>query len=131
MPDLGPSRDRVADPVGLVLPSRRRSVALLRRYAADACAALGWSDVADNVGLLVSEVATDLVVHSDSDQIRVRVLDKGLRLRVEVETSAALVDGSRQDDGHGQALLAVEALAVAWGKDVCAEGRTDWFELGV
>lgn len=134
MTDPGPRRDRAADPNGLALPSRQRSVALLRRYAADACAALGWAGSADTVGLLVSEVATDAVLRSDGDRVRVRVLDRGLRLRVEVLESSPATTASRErrpshEDERGLAL--VEALAVASGADTGPDGRTAWFEIGV
>ena len=48
----------VADESGLTVPSKPGSVALARRYAEDACAALGWSESTDVVVLLVSELVT-------------------------------------------------------------------------
>ncbi len=53
-----------ADEHGLVVPSHPRSIALVRRYGIDACAALGWADSCDTVGLLVSEVATNAMLHA-------------------------------------------------------------------
>ena len=104
----------------------------MRRYAADACTALGWAGSADIVALLVSEMTTDAVVRSGPDRVRVRVLDRGLRLRVEVSAlGAAVPPGASPDREQGQGLPVVEAFAVAQGVDVRPDGRTDWFELGV
>lgn len=123
-----------ADETGLTVPSSPRSVAVVRRYVTDACSALGWADSADTIALLVSEVATNAVLHAYGREVRVRVLDRGLRLRVEV------VDGSpalpaprnastRDEDGRG--MLLVEALAVAWGVEERRDGKAVWFEVGV
>ncbi|MDT7537801.1 MAG: hypothetical protein QOI82_1386 [Actinomycetota bacterium] len=135
MAEQWPGADRaVADENGLVVPSEPRSIALVRRYATDACAALGWGDSADTVELLVSEVATNAVLHSYGSHIRVRVVDRGLRLRVEVfDGSPALPvpRGARARDEGGRGLALVEALAVQWGADAEPGGKTTWFEIGV
>ena len=119
---------------GLVVPSAPGSVALVRQYAVAACAALGWADSADTVGLLVSEVATNAVLHAYGPEIRVRVLDRGPWLRVEVvDGSQALPVPRDAPDGaeNGRGLALVEALAVRWGVDSRPDGKTSWFELGV
>ena len=135
MDGSGPSRDRGADPAGLVLPRTPRSVALLRHYAAEACHAVGWPSVGDTVALLVSEVATDLVLNAHGDRVRVRVLDRGLRLRVEVVDAHASRPegrGARHSGGtRGRELLMVEALCSAWGTGADVDGEAFWFELGV
>lgn len=129
-----PDEHALVDSTGLVVPSAPRSVALARRYAVDVCTALGWGDSADTVAVLVSEVVTNAVLHSYGPHITVRVLDHGLRLRVEVS------DGSRElpvprgactGDENGRGLAIVEALAVAWGSEARPDGKTAWFEIGV
>ncbi|MEX2290933.1 MAG: ATP-binding protein [Mycobacteriales bacterium] len=129
-----PGEGAVADEPGLVVASAPRSVALVRRYALDACAALGWDDSADTVALLVSEMATNAVLHAYGSEIRVRVLDRGLRLRVEVHDGSPALPvprnaPARDEDGRGLAL--VEALAVGWGADLAPGGKTVWFEVGI
>lgn len=141
MTDPGPSsEDGVADADAdtdtdaLVLPSEPRSVPLVRRYAVDACAAYGWADSADTVALLVSEMATNAVLHSYGTHLRVRVLDLGLRLRVEVFDGSPTLPvprGARPQDENGRGLALVQALAVAWGADAQPDGKTAWFEVGV
>jgi len=121
------------DDAGLVVPSEPRSVALVRRYAVDACTAHGWGASADTVALLASEVATNAVLHAYGPEIRVRILDLGLRLRVEVFDGSPVLPVPRRaaagaEDGRGLALVA--ALAVAWGADARPGGKTSWFEIG-
>ena len=119
---------------GLLVPSAPRSVALVRRYAVDGCTALGWGDCADTVALLVTEVATNAVLHSYGTHIRVRVLDRGLRLRVEVSDDSPALPaprGARPSDENGRGLALVEALAVDGGADTRSDGKTTWFEFGV
>lgn len=135
MTEFRPSGDRAtADDTGLVVPSAPASVALVRRYARDACTALAWADSVDTVELLVSEIATNAVLHSYGDHIRVRVLDHGLRLRVEVSDASPARPVPRRaragdEDGRGFALA--DAFAVAWGADTRHDGKTWWFEVGI
>jgi len=129
-----PGDPAAADGTGLVVASAPRSVALVRRYALDACTALGWGDSADTVALLVSEMATNAVLHAYGPEIRVRVLDRGLRLRVEVSDGSAALPvprdaSARAENGRGLAL--VEALAAGWGTDLSPGGKTVWFEVGI
>ena len=117
----------------LVVPSTPRSVALIRRYAVQASVALGWGDAADTVALLVSEVATNAVLHAYGQDIRVRVLDRGRRLRVEVVDGSPVLPVQRSavagsEDGRGIAL--VDSLALRWGVDGQAGGKVVWFEVG-
>lgn len=135
MTEPGPPEEHaLVDDTGLVVASAPRSVALVRRYAVDVCRELGWGDSADTVALLVSEVATNAVLHSYGAEIRVRVLDHGLRLRVEVSDGSPelpVMRGARPTDEDGRGLALVEALAVAWGADARPDGKTSWFEIGV
>lgn len=105
----------------------------MRQYAVAACSALGWGESADTVGLLVSEVATNAVLHAEGSEVRVRVLDRGPRLRVEVADGSEALPRPRDapdgaEDGRGLAL--VQALAVRWGVESGPDGKTSWFEIG-
>lgn len=63
-----------------------------------------------------------------------RVLDHGLRLRVEVSDGSPELPvprGARPSDENGRGLALVEARAVAWGADARPDGKTTWFEIGV
>ncbi|HUR15306.1 MAG TPA: ATP-binding protein [Mycobacteriales bacterium] len=130
------ARDRHADGDGaageLVVPSAPRSVAVVRRYAVDACRALGWGDSADTVALLVTEVATNAVLHAYGPDIRVRVLDRGRRLRVEVFDGSTVQPSQRRSppgSENGRGLGILDSLAVSWGFDTVLGGKTAWFEI--
>jgi anti-sigma regulatory factor (Ser/Thr protein kinase) len=122
-----------ADADGLVVPSVPRSVSLARRFAIARCVALGRDDAVDTVALLVSEVATNAVLHAYGAALRVQVLDRGARVRVEVSDGSPVLPVQRRalagaEDGRGLALL--EALALAWGVKPRPGGKTIWFEVG-
>ena len=116
----------------LVLPSSPRSVALARRYAIEMCSSMGWSGSTDTVELLVSEVTTNATQHTGSTHVRVRVLEHGRRLRVEVSDGSPALPvprGARPSDESGRGLALVEELASAWGADTRPDGKTAWFEI--
>jgi anti-sigma regulatory factor (Ser/Thr protein kinase) len=129
----GPGDRAAADDSGLVVPSAPRSVALVRRYAVDACVGLGWADAADTVALLVSELATNAILHAYGPEIRVRILDHGPRLRVEVFDGSPVLPVPRRAHAHaedGRGLALVQAQAVRWGVETHPDGKTAWFEVG-
>lgn len=108
--------------------------AVVRRYAVDACVALGWGDSSNSVALLVSEIATNAVLHAYGPALRVVVLDRGMRLRIEVfDGSPGLPVPRRARLGaeQGRGLAIVDALAVSCGVDVRADGKISWFEIGL
>ena len=118
----------------MVVPSAPKSIAVVRRYAVDACVALGCVDAADSVELLVSEVATNAVLHADGSEIRVQILDQGDHLRVEVFDGSPALPIPRRADASaegGRGLALVEALAARWGVDARLGGKICWFEVGL
>lgn len=132
-PDRPKDRD-TAYAAGLVVPSEPRSVALVRQYAIDACVAYGWTDSANTVALLVSEMATNAILHAYGPDVRVRVLDQGVRLRVEVADGSPVRPVQRTAAGSaqgGRGLALVEALALGWGVDTWSDGKAVWFEIGI
>jgi len=116
---------------GLTLPSGPRSAAAARRYVVEICRAGGYRGDYDTLMLLVSEVATNALIHG-AGQVRVRVRNHGLRLRVEVCDDSHAMPGQRafdRDAEGGRGLALVDALAHAWGADPTPGGKTVWFEL--
>lgn len=123
--------DETARDAGLTLPSVPQSVAAVRRYAVTTCRARGYQGDCDILALLISEVATNALIHG-TGQVRVRVIDRGPRLRVEVSDDSDRLPTARAFDGSaegGRGLALVDALAAAWGSDLCPGGKTVWFEL--
>ena len=108
-------------------------VADARRFATDVLRAEGRGT--GDVPLLVSELATNAVLHARSDflitvevgedgpgGVRVEVSDRNSRL-----PSFAAV---KPDAYSGRGLMLVQTLSAAWGVDAHAEeGKTIWFEV--
>ena len=119
-----------ARPETLTVPSVPRSVAAVRRFAVTAC--VGCPDeVRDTVALLVSEVATNALVHGNGDvEVSVRVCQG--RLRVEVSDGSSTAPQPRSADPEaegGRGLALVDALSSSWGTELTASGKTVWFEV--
>lgn len=92
------------------------------------------ADTADVAELLVTELVTNALVHTDQGaEVSVRLA--ATRLRVEVRDHNARRPTpyvTSADDGtHGRGLVLVQALADTWGVDPLALGRGKvvWFEL--
>ncbi|KUJ37889.1 SpoIIE family protein phosphatase [Streptomyces sp. MI02-2A] len=105
-----------------------------------------WSceDQVNSAVLLVSEVLTNVLVHTDTDALLVAEvfsdpdgLDsvdgrRGRLVRVEVTDGGDDLPHKR-DPGElassGRGLVLIELLADAWGVDPRGEGKSTWFEL--
>lgn len=107
-----------------VLEARRFVTAILAR----------WGIRSSDAPLLVSELATNAVLHArsefsvtvrrDHQRLRIEVFDQNSRLPSPVSV--------RPDAYSGRGLMLLQALAGAWGVDAHAdEGKTIWFELGL
>ncbi|WP_328554462.1 ATP-binding SpoIIE family protein phosphatase [Streptomyces sp. NBC_00358] len=93
------------------------------------------ADQLDSAVLLVSEMATNVLVHTDADALLVaEVTGEPGKRRMRVEVT----DGSddlphRRHPGElassGRGLVLVEMLADAWGVDPRGEGKSIWFEF--
>ena len=106
------------------------------RVARAALAAwLGGWPLADEAILVVSEFATNAVLHSDSGRggdFTLRAEVRPGRIRIEVEDAGGRWRGGERDDGRPHGLDVVAALAGAgnWGIDGDAGGRVAWAWLG-
>lgn len=97
---------------------------------------LGDCPVADVAALLVSELATNAIIHTASGKdgrfavivhctgtwARVEVWDEG-----SVSTPVACSHGTPGESGYGLGL--VELMASRWGQEGGVRGRVVWFEL--
>ncbi|MEU6222380.1 SpoIIE family protein phosphatase [Streptomyces sp. NPDC047042] len=92
-------------------------------------------DQVDSAVLLISETATNVLVHTDADALVVAEVmgDPGARrIRVEVtDVSDDLPHKRRPGElaSSGRGLMLIEMLADAWGVDPRGEGKSIWFEL--
>ncbi|MFF9806707.1 SpoIIE family protein phosphatase [Streptomyces coeruleorubidus] len=96
-----------------------------------------WSspDQADSAVLLLSELLTNVLVHTDSDALLVAEITGGegeRRLRIEVTDAGDDLPHKRRPGelaSSGRGLVLMELLAHAWGVDPRGEGKSIWFEL--
>ncbi|MEV0124457.1 SpoIIE family protein phosphatase [Streptomyces sp. NPDC050703] len=106
-----------------------RARELVRRQLRD------WSlqALADTAELLVSELVTNVVRHSRSSRVDLRLVRSG-SLACEVEdddhTLPTLLSAG-PDDESGRGLRVISALAAEWGTSRTNRGKTVWFELAL
>ncbi len=110
------------------------SVRLARQMAADALHTWGLDALVDPVALIVSELATNAVVHARSPfSVRLHLAPAALRIEV-ADCGAGLpnpVDPEPAGIG-GRGLLLVAELSVAWGVEVASPPcKTVWCELAL
>jgi anti-sigma regulatory factor (Ser/Thr protein kinase) len=92
-------------------------------------------DQVDSAVLLLSEMLTNVLVHTDADalmQAEVRGTPGSRRMHVEVtDTSDDLPHKRRPGElaSSGRGLVLIELLAQSWGVDPRGEGKSIWFEL--
>ena len=112
-------------------PCAASSVTAARRFVASAIDFLP-SDVTDTAVLLVSELATNAVVHASTaftvdvewvrDRLRLEVTDEGL--------GSPAPRPAGLTDEHGRGLQLVRSLSSAWGVERQGPvGKGVWFEL--
>ncbi|MGV9757290.1 SpoIIE family protein phosphatase [Streptomyces tricolor] len=93
------------------------------------------ADQVDSAVLLVSEMVTNVLVHTDADALLLAEVvgeGAGRRLRVEVFDSGDDLPHRRRPGelaSSGRGLMLIELLADAWGVDPRGEGKSIWFEL--
>lgn len=151
----GPLADRREDDIAVLLISRdgtptlrapRRTAMNVAQAEPERIAAArqqlrellhDWTDAEqiDSAVLMVSEMVTNVLVHTDGHALLVAEVARGdaaRRLRVEVaDTSDELPHKRRPGEmaSSGRGLLLMEMLADAWGVDPRGEGKSIWFEL--
>ncbi|MEU4063402.1 SpoIIE family protein phosphatase [Streptomyces wedmorensis] len=92
-------------------------------------------DQLDSAVLMVSEMVTNVLVHTDGDALlvaEVACTEKSRRLRVEVSDTSDELPHKRHPGemaSSGRGLVLMEMLAHAWGVDPRGEGKAIWFEL--
>lgn len=114
------------------VPSLPRSVGDLRRFALGVSRDQGFTGDVDVLALLVSEVATNALLHGRGE-VRLSVMRRAGCLRVEVADGSDRMPVRREatpmaEGGRGIALL--DALSAAWGAQASPpQGKVVWFEL--
>ncbi|MGK5732773.1 ATP-binding SpoIIE family protein phosphatase [Streptomyces sp. URMC 124] len=92
-------------------------------------------DQVDSAVLMVSEMVTNVLVHTDGDAVLIARIngERGARcVRVDVSDSSDELPHRRHPGemaSSGRGLVLMEILAGAWGVDPRGEGKNIWFEL--
>lgn len=115
------------------LPADVAHLAAARDFALRAARDLGATVDADDLVLIVGELAANAVVHQDGDaELVVRVHPDG---RVDIEVADddptlpdAIVSGAFDPDGH-RGLQLVQAMSDSWGVTPQGDGKLVWAHL--
>ncbi|MFD7016714.1 ATP-binding protein [Streptomyces sp. NPDC059928] len=114
-----------------------RSVSLARRRTARLVADWGHPELAGDAALLVSELATNALLHGClRDRLfRVRIALGATALRIEVSDprgeSVPSPRAAADDEQFGRGLLLVGALADHWGTEPRTVGKVVYAELSI
>ncbi|MCT2541701.1 SpoIIE family protein phosphatase [Streptomyces atratus] len=152
----GPLADRREDDIALLLlrcdggtrrrPAPRRTALTIAQAEPERIAAArqqmrellhDWADPeqVDAAVLMISEMATNVLVHTDGDALMLAQATGehgGRRLRVEVSDGSDELPHRRRPGemaSSGRGLVLMEMLADAWGVDPRGAGKSIWFEL--
>jgi anti-sigma regulatory factor (Ser/Thr protein kinase) len=102
-----------------------------RRFVISTLAEWGLTHLADDVALLVSELVSNVIRHTDVGAT-MRLTRASRHLRCSVIDAGGHLPHRRHPaptDQSGRGLLLVESIASAWGSTATA-GRTEvWFEI--
>lgn len=114
-----------------VADARERVRARLREWGMD-------PDLRDDAGLVVTELFTNAVRHTDSEKITCVLQDSGPAVRLEVTDQGRgsgdpVPYSAEADEESGRGLLLVSMLALSWGSEPAEDGtgRVVWAELAV
>jgi anti-sigma regulatory factor (Ser/Thr protein kinase) len=121
----------VVDPIARWFEPRIDQVSAARGFARSTVK--GWRGDHEAVGLVVSELATNAVVHARSP-FKVALSDEGDRVRVEVSDNDPRppAECPPPNEGvSGRGLLIVKRLATAWGVRPGSPGKIVWAEVRV
>lgn len=115
-------------------PHANESVSNARRFVSQTLADLPQT-VCEMARLLVSELATNALVHSSGDFVVSAVYSvPSHRVRIDVSDGgggAPAMGRPRLDEEHGRGLQLVDSLSDRWGVEprLGHPGKTVWFEL--
>ncbi|MFC6081853.1 ATP-binding protein [Sphaerisporangium aureirubrum] len=121
------------------VPGEAGSVTIARAYIRGILLAAGRPTV-DHIELLIGELLTNSVQHSDSGRrpdgvVRLRVFDDGRTVHVDVTDQGSSASVPRIPPStdllseSGRGLRLVQELSSAWGWRADHSGRTVWFEV--
>jgi anti-sigma regulatory factor (Ser/Thr protein kinase) len=105
--------------------------ALARRFVSDLLQRLEHSALLEDAKLVVSELATNAVIHARSS-FTVEVHSRGTGVRLSVRDASPTKPTLGNCDalaGSGRGLRLIDMLAANWGVELADDGKTVWAEL--
>ncbi|MEU6243371.1 SpoIIE family protein phosphatase [Streptomyces sp. NPDC047024] len=129
------ARTRVRSTLLSVAQDEPERIAEARQYLRELLHDWVSPDQVDSAVLLVSELITNVLVHTDADALLLAEIfgqSGARRLRVQVtDTGADLPHKRRPGElaSSGRGLMLIELLADAWGVEPQGKGKSIWFEL--
>ncbi|MGW6158022.1 SpoIIE family protein phosphatase [Streptomyces sp. NPDC055144] len=131
LPDAPVPARRTAMTVAQAEPER---VAAARQHLRELLHDWTDEDQVDSAVLMISEMLTNVLVHTDGDALLVAEVADGpaRRLRAEVADASDDLPHKRHPGelaSSGRGLVLMELLADRWGVDPRGEGKSIWFEL--
>lgn len=118
-----------------VYPSEFTTVREVRKDVSLALYTWLLDDLVDDTALVVSEMITNVIVHTDTSKIRTAIVRTGARaVRLEVtdrsgDKPLGRAAGTDVESGRGIALI--DTLADSWGWELVLDGKKVWAELSV
>jgi anti-sigma regulatory factor (Ser/Thr protein kinase) len=112
--------------VSLRLPGEPEAARFARVFARGACLRWQFQAVQDSAVLVVSELVTNAVAHTESRDVRLRLELQPDRLLIEVEDTDSRLPAKRdglQDATSGRGLVLVDALCAQWDSRATSTGK--------
>jgi len=114
------------------LPSRPESVGRARAWVRAVLTADGCEGAIDTVLLIMSELATNALIHGDgsditivcdvdTDALTIGVVDRG--------TNRPVILDAAEDDEYGRGMALIDAIADEWGHEPCDGGKLVYARL--
>jgi anti-sigma regulatory factor (Ser/Thr protein kinase) len=115
----------------LTLMAVAESVPQARRFVRQSVLALGADQACDDAESLVSELATNAVLHARTDYT-ITVSRTNGTIKVWVRDLSSMLPRARHygtDSTTGRGMRLVASLALDWGVEADGAGKAIWFEL--
>ncbi|MEW1749209.1 SpoIIE family protein phosphatase [Streptomyces angustmyceticus] len=131
----GPEPRPVRRTVLSIAQAEPERIAEARRQVRDVLHDWADPDQVDSAVLMVSEMVTNVLLHTDGDALLVAEITGApgtRRIRVEVADGSDELPHRRcpgELASSGRGLMLLELLAGAWGVDPRGDGKSTWFEL--
>lgn len=130
-PGQAPQRNGQLAAATLTLPAATESVPAARQFVMDTLTDLGAAGACEDAVALVSELATNAVIHAHTPYT-IAVSRDGDTVRVDVHDLCAVIPRRRGyglDATTGRGLRLVATISSNWGIEAETGGKAVWFEV--